>query len=139
MWYILEAQPGAQLVLGFDRPLTRQLVREAAERGGLGRYLRYVPVKRGDAFLIEPGTVHAIGGGIVLAEIQQSSDVTYRLWDYGRKDKDGKLRPLHIDSAPRAVFRGRGIQRVQSPRRRRVSCRCSPRRRALRGGDLLRL
>lgn len=111
MWYILEAQPGAQLVLGFDRPLTRQLVREAAERGGLGRYLRYVPVKRGDAFLIEPGTVHAIGGGIVLAEIQQSSDVTYRLWDYGRKDKDGKLRPLHIDSAlDVAVLDGRAIK-----------------------------
>lgn len=111
MWYILEALPGAQLVLGFDRPLTRQQAHEAAEHGELGRYLRHVPVKRGDAFLIEPGTVHAIGAGIVLAEIQQSSDVTYRLWDYGRKDKDGKMRPLHIDSAlDVAVLDGRAIE-----------------------------
>ena len=99
MWYILDALPGSELILGFDKRLDRAEAMEAARSGGIEHYLRHVGVKRGDAYLIEPGTVHAIGAGVLLAEIQQSSDVTYRLWDYGRYGTDGRPRELHLDRA----------------------------------------
>lgn len=99
MWYILDALPGAELILGFDKRLDRSEAMAVSRSGGIEHYLRHVGVKRGDAYLIEPGTVHAIGAGVLLAEIQQSSDVTYRLWDYGRNGTDGRPRELHLDRA----------------------------------------
>ena len=74
-------------------------IRETAENGMIERYLNHVPVNKDDVFFIEPGTVHAIGAGCLIAEIQESSNVTYRLYDYGRLDKNGKQRDLHIDKA----------------------------------------
>lgn len=99
MWYILECEPGAFLYYGLNRPVTREEFSLHLEKGTVESLLNRVEVKPGDIFYITPGTLHAIGRGIVLAEIQQSSDVTYRVWDYNRKDKDGKLRPLHIEKA----------------------------------------
>ena len=99
MWYVLEADEGAQLVYGFKENLTKEAFREAIESNTLSEKLNYVDVHKGDVFFITPGTMHAIGKGIVIAEIQQSSNVTYRVYDYGRVGADGKPRPLHIEKA----------------------------------------
>lgn len=99
LWYILKADPGASLVYGFAHDVTPELVQESARDGTILEHLQRVPVHGGDVFLIEPGTVHAIGGGIFLAEIQGNSNVTYRIYDYGRRDRDGKLRELHLEKA----------------------------------------
>ena len=99
MWYVVDAQPGAQLYYGFQRELTRE---EAARRiadGTLTDVLNAVPVKAGDVFFIDAGTVHAIGAGIMLYEIQQSSDITYRFYDWDRVDKNGNRRELHLQKA----------------------------------------
>jgi len=93
MWHILEAEPGATIALGFREPITRARLVESARTGEIERLLNWVPVKRGDTYFAPAHTVHAIGGGIVLCEIQQHSDVTYRLWDYGRP------RALHVEAA----------------------------------------
>ncbi len=95
-WVILSAGPGAQLVLGFRNGVTKTDIENALATGDdLSDLLRFVPVRPGDAFLIPPGTVHAILGGIVLYEIQQSSDLTFRLHDWGRVGKGGKPREMH--------------------------------------------
>ena len=99
MWYVLDATPNASLVYGFSRKVTVTEIRKAIENGTLERYLNRIPVCKGDIFFIEPGTVHAIGSGCLIAEVQESSNVTYRLYDYNRKDKNGKKRELHIDKA----------------------------------------
>ena len=99
MWYILEADPGAYLYYGFAYPVSREEYRKRIEENTLEEVLNAVPVKKGDLFYIPAGTVHAICKGIVIAEIQQNSNVTYRVYDYGRKGADGKTRPLHIEKA----------------------------------------
>jgi mannose-6-phosphate isomerase len=99
MWVVLDCEPGASLCYGFNRALTRDELRRGASDGSLTGFLRMIPVGRGDVFFIPAGTVHAIGGGILLAEIQQNSSTTYRLYDYGRLDADGNPRPLHLDRA----------------------------------------
>ncbi len=99
MWYILDARPGSELVYGFNQDVTADLVRTSAADGTIGKYLNHVPVHKDDLFYVEPGTVHAIGAGVLIAEIQESSNVTYRLYDYGRVDKNGETRPLHVDKA----------------------------------------
>lgn len=101
MWIVLEAEEGAGLYLGFDRPIAAEEVRRYAEEGTLETYLSFRPVKPGDIFFIPAGTVHAIGRGVLLYEIQQNSDLTYRLYDYHRRDKEGRLRELHVDKALR--------------------------------------
>ena len=93
MWHILEAEPGASIALGFREPLTRRRLAESARTGEIEGLLNWVPVKAGETYFTPAHTVHAIGAGIVLCEIQQHSDVTYRLWDYGRP------RELHVDQA----------------------------------------
>ncbi|HEX7009778.1 MAG TPA: type I phosphomannose isomerase catalytic subunit [Phycisphaeraceae bacterium] len=98
-WLILDAQPGAHIIWGFERPVTQDEVRQAALDGSLETLVRYLPVKTGDVIYNPPGTVHAIGAGILLFEIQQSSDLTYRLYDYGRRDASGRTRELHLDKA----------------------------------------
>lgn len=99
MWYVLSARKGSKLVYGFRQDMDADSVREAIEAGRIGRFLNHVPVEKDDMFYIEAGTVHALGAGCLLAEIQESSNLTYRLYDYGREDKDGRMRPLHIDKA----------------------------------------
>lgn len=93
MWYILEADPGAAIALGFREPLTRERLRESTRTGEIERLLNWIPVKAGEAYFTPAHTVHAIGAGIVLCEIQQNSDVTYRLWDYRRP------REIHVEKA----------------------------------------
>ena len=99
MWLILEREEGAFLYYGFKKEYTKEEVRAAIEGQYLTDYLEKVPVEKGDVFFIPAGTVHAIGAGIVIAEIQENSNLTYRVYDYGRKDKNGKERELHIAKA----------------------------------------
>ena len=93
MWYVLHAEPGAQLAMGFREPVSRERLKEAALSGEIEDLLRWFPVHAGEAYFAPARTVHALGGGLVLCEIQQNCDTTYRLYDYGRR------RPLHIDRA----------------------------------------
>ena len=99
MWYVLDATEDAKLVYGFKEKISREQFRKAIEENTLMEVLNQVPVKKGDLFFIEAGTVHAIGKGTLIAEIQQNSNSTYRVYDYGRLGADGKPRELHIDKA----------------------------------------
>ncbi len=99
MWYILDCEEGAALYYGFKRDISREEYKDAIEKGTLTRLLNRVSVRKGDVFFIPAGTVHAIGSGILICEIQQNSNTTYRVYDYGRKDKNGNTRPLHIEKA----------------------------------------
>lgn len=99
MWYVLDAAPGAELVYGLADGVSKAAFAEAVKAGKTDGALRRVAVKRGDVFFIPAGLVHAIGEGILIAEIQQNSDLTYRVYDYGRRDASGNLRELHIAKA----------------------------------------
>ena len=96
VWVVLDADPEARLIHGVKRPLTRAAARSAIEAGSLEDELDYVEVSPGDVIMVSPGAIHALGGGILLYELQQSSDLTYRLYDWDRRDPG---RPLHIDKA----------------------------------------
>lgn len=98
-WYILEADPGSFLYFGVEEDMTKEQFRQRIEDHVITDYLHKVEVKKGDCFFIKAGTIHAIGAGIVLAEIQQCSNSTYRVYDFGRVGADGKPRELHIDKA----------------------------------------
>ena len=99
MWYVLGAKKESELVYGFNRDTSANEVREKINTGSIGTILNYVPVHKDDVFYIESGMVHAIGAGCLVAEIQQSSNLTYRLYDYDRVDKYGNRRQLHVDKA----------------------------------------
>lgn len=99
MWYILDCESGASLYYGFARDITKQEYEQAIKNNTLTNILNKVEVQRGDVFFIPAGMVHAIGAGIVICEIQQNSNTTYRVYDYNRKGKDGKPRDLHIEKA----------------------------------------
>lgn len=99
MWYVLSAQPGASLIYGFKEGVTKESFAQAIQQGTLEEILNFVPVSEGDVFYIPAGTVHGIGAGIIIAEMQQNSDTTYRVYDYNRKGADGKLRELHVEKA----------------------------------------
>ena len=99
MWYVIDAKPGASIVYGLKRKLEKNKVLRFATEGTIGKYLQRIPVHKNDVFIVEPGIVHAIGEGILIAEIQESSDLTYRLFDYNRVDKNGNRRELHIEKA----------------------------------------
>jgi mannose-6-phosphate isomerase len=99
MWYIVDCEEGAELYFGFKNQISKEEFRRRIEDNTLTEVLNSVPVKKGDVFFIESGTIHAIGGGILIAEIQQNSNTTYRVSDYGRLGADGKPRPLHIEKA----------------------------------------
>ncbi len=99
MWYVMDAAPDAQLVYGFNHDITKEQLRQSLKDGTVEKYLQKVKIQKDDVFFIEAGTVHAIGAGALIAEIQESSNLTYRLYDYNRVGKDGKLRELHIDKA----------------------------------------
>lgn len=95
MWHVLAAQPGARIAAGFREPVTTKQIQAAAESGTIEQLLTWYDASPGDTFFIPAGTVHAIGGGLTLCEIQQTSDITYRLFDYGRP------RELHLDHGVR--------------------------------------
>ena len=103
MWYVLAADEQAKINVGFTTPVNKEKLEHHIQSGTLEEILNYVPTKAGDVFYLPAGKVHAIGKGVLLAEIQQTSDITYRLYDYNRKDKNGKLRPLHIEEAYQAI------------------------------------
>jgi mannose-6-phosphate isomerase len=109
MWHILRAEPGAKIGLGLRRKVTPDELREAALNGRIVDLLEWIPVKPGDTFFTPAGTIHALGGGITLCEIQQRSDITYRLYDWGRKDRE-----LHLEQ-------GIGVSRLEP-----ASCTVTP-------------
>ena len=99
MWYIIDAKPEAKLVYGLKPNVSNEEFAISIKEGKVEEKLNYVTVKKGDVFFIPSGLVHAIGAGILLAEIQQNSNITYRVYDYNRVDKNGNARPLHIEDA----------------------------------------
>lgn len=103
MWYVMQADEGSRLIVGFKEKATPQEYLQHLEDKTLTSILEEIPVKQGDVFLLETGTIHAIGAGIVIAEIQQTSDITYRIYDFDRKDANGNLRELHVDLALEAI------------------------------------
>ena len=133
MWYILDAAEGAAIVYGFLHPVTPQQIRQSVEQGCLQQHLRRIPVKKGDVFFIPAGMVHAVGAGILLAEIQQNSNITYRLYDYERRDENGFTRPLQLDQALAVArlspseppCRLKGIIRFERGATLHPLCRCS--------------
>ncbi len=98
-WHILQAAPGAAVIHGFSAPTDRAQFAEAVARGTALETLRYVPVAAGDTIFVPAGTMHAINAGVMLFEIQEKSDLTYRVYDYDRRDAQGRPRDLHIDRA----------------------------------------
>ncbi len=103
VWYVLDAVPGAYLYYGFNQDMTPELVRKTIADGAITHFLNRVMVKKGDVVFVPAGTVHAIGEGILIAEIQQNSNITYRLFDFERRDANGQLRPLHIEESLRVL------------------------------------
>lgn len=99
MWYVVSAESGAGVYLGPSREITREALRSHAEDGDLERLLRFVPVREGDVIFIPAGTIHSICGGVLIFEVQQNSDLTYRLYDYMRRDGSGRMRELHLGQA----------------------------------------
>ncbi len=99
MWYIVEAEQGAGIYLGFKRDVTKAEYEEAIKNHTLTDLLNFFEVKAGECYFIPSGTIHAIGSGCLICEIQQNSNLTYRVYDYGRKDKNGNERELHVDKA----------------------------------------
>ncbi len=103
MWYIMDADPDANLIVGFNKDVSQEEYAKSLEDDTLLSLLNYESVQEGDTFFINTGKIHAIGAGVLLAEIQQTSDVTYRVFDFNRRDKEGNLRELHTDLALDAI------------------------------------
>jgi mannose-6-phosphate isomerase len=116
MWHILAAEPGAKIAAGFREPITAERLRESALSGEIEKLLEWHEARPGDTFFIPVGTVHAIGAGLTLCEIQQHSDTTYRLFDYGRP------RELHLDEGIRVSHLGPHTARQNARDRVLVSC-----------------
>ena len=99
MWYVVEADEGAGIYLGFEHDVSKKDIVDAIQKNTLSSLLNFMPVKGGDSFFVPAGTVHAICAGCLICEIQENSNITYRVYDYARKDSNGHLRDLHIDKA----------------------------------------
>lgn len=99
MWYVMPSSPEAAIYLGWEEPMTQEKIHAAIERGDLAEYLHKYNVRAGDVAFIAAGTVHAMLRNTIVAEIQENSDITYRLYDYNRVGNDGKTRPLHLSKA----------------------------------------
>ncbi len=112
MWYVLSATKQAKLVYGFHHDIKKEELRAHLDDGTIENYLQKVPIKKDDVFLINSGTVHAIGAGALIAEIQESSNLTYRLYDYNRVGKDGKKRELHVEKAMDVA----NLKAIENPR-----------------------
>lgn len=105
MWYIVSAAPDAKIIYGLKRKYSAGEIRAAISAGTLEELMNYVPVKAGEAYFIPSGMVHAICHGILIAEIQQNSNITYRVYDYNRRQPDGSLRALHVEDALAVIER----------------------------------
>lgn len=103
MWFIMQADEDAEINIGFKRSITKEEFLQRLEKGEITQLLNFERVKKGDSFFIPPGRVHAIGAGVLLAEIQQTSDITYRIYDWERKDEQGNSRELHTAQALEAI------------------------------------
>ncbi len=103
MWYVMDADTDAELIVGFNKEVSKEEYTKSLENDTLLGLLNYEKVKEGDTFFINTGKIHAIGAGVLLAEIQQTSDITYRVFDFNRKDKNGNLRELHTEQALDAI------------------------------------
>ncbi|MBJ6361473.1 type I phosphomannose isomerase catalytic subunit [Paenibacillus sp. GCM10012307] len=115
MWYILDAKPDAKIIYGLKSGIDRAALEAAIAEGRIMDTLQEVSVKAGDAFYIPAGTVHALCAGVVVAEIQQNSDTTYRLYDYNRPGLDGQLRELHIEDSLNVIaYEGAGATRMET-------------------------
>lgn len=99
MWYVMDAPKNARLIYGLSHNADRETIKKSIEQGTLEKYLQKVPIKKDDVFYITPGTIHAVGAGALIAEVQENSNITYRLYDYDRIDKTGRKRDLHINKA----------------------------------------
>ena len=115
MWYVVDCEPGAQLFYGFKSEISKEEFEKRIKENTLTDILNAVKVKKGDVFFIDAGTIHAIGKDILIAEIQQNSNVTYRVYDYGRKGADGKERELHVDKAVEVTKRMPPAEKGFSP------------------------
>ncbi|OGG50206.1 MAG: hypothetical protein A3F84_26260 [Candidatus Handelsmanbacteria bacterium RIFCSPLOWO2_12_FULL_64_10] len=131
-WIVADAEPGARMVYGLRERMTGEAVRAAAAAGGIEPHLGWVAAQPGDCFMVPPGAVHALGAGIVVYEVQQNSNITYRLWDWGRTGADGRPRDLHLDRAASVLDGGFGPQGPVPPVRialdggsRRYAVACS--------------
>lgn len=132
MWYVIDADEGASLIYGFKHKMTEDILRNAVETGTLDKHLQKVKVHKGDTYFVPAGTVHGIGKGILIAEIQENSNITYRVYDYNRVDKNGKKRELHFDKAVQVMDMGVAPDIDQKPRivkyypggSREVLCNC---------------
>jgi len=131
MWYSVAAQPSAELLLGLEPGVTPKTFREALAKADVERCLCRLPVEAGDAFFVPAGSAHTIGPGVLLCEVQQHSDITYRVFDYERRQPDGSLRPLHIDQAMDVLEFGtqrcaktRGVQIQQGPLQKTYLAAC---------------
>ena len=96
MWYVLDAEPGAYLYCGLSRASSKEEIEERIKNNTITEILNKIEVKKGDVVMVKAGTIHAIGAGIFICEIQQNSNCTYRMYDYDRRDKFGNPRELHI-------------------------------------------
>lgn len=115
MWYILDAKPGAKIIYGLQEGVTREQLAAAIADNRIMDCLHETAVEAGDSFYIPAGTVHALGAGVLVAEIQQNSDSTYRLYDYGRLGLDGKPRELHIEDSLNVIaYEGSGATRMKT-------------------------
>jgi mannose-6-phosphate isomerase len=103
MWYVMQAAPDAKLIVGFNQNVSKALYQEKLSQHKLTELMNYEKVQAGDTFFIKTGTIHAIGAGVLLAEIQQTSDITYRVYDFDRKDANGNTRELHTEQASEAL------------------------------------
>lgn len=119
MWYIVDAAPDARIICGLREGVGRAEFAEAVRNGRIDAVMHSQPVRKGECYFIPAGLLHAIGGGILIAEIQQNCDLTYRVYDYDRRDKDGNLRPLHVEKALDVVrpFTAEEIDAIRFSRR----------------------
>lgn len=132
MWYVIDAEEGTSLIYGFRHKVTEEILRNAVETGSLDKHLQRIKVHKGDVYYVPAGTVHGIGAGILVAEIQESSNVTYRVYDYERVDKNGRKRELHFDKAVQVMDMDVAPDARQKPRMvkhypgcsRELLCRC---------------
>ena len=114
-WFVLHAEPGSLIYAGLKEGVTEAELRKAVNEGRTEDCLHTIHPRRGDCVFIPAGTVHAIGAGLVIAEIQQSSDTTFRLFDWNRVDKNGNARPLHIEQSFEVIDFKRGPVQPQKP------------------------
>jgi len=120
MWYVLRARPGAEVMVGLNPDVTRRAFERAIGDGTAENCLEHVPMSEGDAIFVPAGTAHTIGAGLVLCEIQQHSDLTYRVYDYDRRDAQGRARELHVEKALEVMRFGKQLGGKIEP----VSVRC---------------